>query len=227
MDPATILTGAFAISKVVHSCSSSLFTFIEDVANADKTIRSLYSEVESLRRSLDSITKALESSSVKKHEKLHLWGDVNDCLTDCGRTVQDFNRRLEQIKRKDAGNSNVIKSAIEAFRLNFRVEEIITLRAQMLSYSCAMQTILQTITVHISSSSPDVILDELGPQLQTLLRLVTNLHNAALPPDAGSSALRRSRTRLERSAKEVASKASAVVSSRYVYSKFRLISQLE
>ena len=72
------------------------------------------------------------------------------------------------------------------------------------------------ITVHISSTAPDVILTELGPQLQVLIDLVKNLDKTSLSSGIASPSLRRTQTRLEKCAREVASKASVVVSSRFV-----------
>ena len=216
MDPATILTLTISVSKVVYNCSLTLFQFIQDVSAADSTIGSLYSETETLRRTLESITNTLQSPSLQKYKKQSLWKDVEACLRECEKTGQTLSGKLEKIRPRHEGKRNVMKVSLEIFKLNFKDDEIKTLRAQMLSHSSAMQIILQMINVHISSTAPTVVLDELAPQLQTLVTLVTDLHKSALPPEVGGSALQRTRTGLETSAKEVASKASAVVSSRYV-----------
>ena len=214
MDPLSIILPAAAVSKVAWSCSVALFSFVQNVSNSDQNINALYSETDNLRRTLASITKALETPSLKKHEKLLLWEDVNDCLTECNKTLTSFSQKLETIRPAQAEKTHVFKTTVQVFKMNFKDEEIRTLRAQIHSHSSAMQMVLQMITVHISSTAPDVILEALTPQLRTLVNLVVDLHKSSLPPDVSNRGLQRSRTKLERSAKALASKASAVVSSR-------------
>ena len=214
MDPLSIIGTAAAVSKVVWNCSTALCAFVEQVSNADQAINALHSEMESLRRALASITKTLQSPALKKHEKLPLWEDVNECLTECKSTLQTFCDKLETIGPAQTDRSQFFKSAVQVFKMNFKEEDIKTLRAQIQSHSSAMQMILQMITVHISSTAPEVILEKLTPQLRTLVNLVVDLHKSSLPPEIGNQGLQRSRTKLERSAKELASKASAIVSSR-------------
>ena len=216
MDPLSIITSAVAVSKVVWNCSSVLCVFIDNVSAVDQNITALYNETESLRRTLASITTTLQSPSLKKHEKLPLWADVDECLAECKKTHQSFSQKLETIRPAEATSNHFLKNAVQVFRMQFKEDDIRTLRGQIQSHSSAMQMILQMITVHISTSTQDVILDELTPQLRTLINLVGDLHKSSIPPAIGNQGLRRSRTKLERSAKELASKASAVISSRYV-----------
>lgn len=220
MDPATIIGTAFAISKVVYSCSTTLYTFAKDVEHQDGHITGLYGEVEGLRKCLESIAKTLQSPSVKRYDQLPLWEDVGDGLGECQKTVLAFHKKLETIRPASPERVGKFKACVAQLKLNFSDEDIKSLRAQVHSHSLAMQMILQMINVHISSTSPEVVLDELTPQLHHLVKLVTELHESALPPGIANVGLKRSRTRLERSAQEVASKASAVVSSRYVFSEF-------
>jgi ankyrin repeat protein/tetratricopeptide (TPR) repeat protein len=191
--------------------------FSEHVSAVDQSITALYKETESLRRTLASITKTLQSPSLRKHEKLPLWADVDECMAECKKTLQSFYQKLETIRPAEPTSSHFFKNAVDVFRMRFKEEDIRTLRAQIQSHSSAMQMIFQMITVHISSTTQDVILDELTPQLRTLINLVGDLHKSSILPEIGNQGLRRSRTKLERSAKELASKASAVLSSRYVW----------
>ena len=139
MDPATIIGTAFSVSKVVFNCSATLYSFVENVAHIDKNISALYAETESLQSSLTSITKALQTPSVKKHDKLPLWEDVNACLKECQKTVEDFYRKLESIRPKQPGKANIFKASVQQFKLTFREEDIHTYRAQIKSHSSALQ----------------------------------------------------------------------------------------
>lgn len=214
MDPISILATAAAASKIAWCCSTALGTFIQDATNADQTVKLLYSETENLRRTLSSITIALEAPSLGRYEQLPLWEDVNNCLLECNKTLETFSQTLESFGKAQHGKSNVFKSATQAFKLNIKEDEIRTLRAQLHSHTAAMQMVLQMITVHISSTAPDMVLETLTPQLRTLVNLVVDLHKSSLPPGVSNQGLQSSRTKLERSAKELASKASAVLSSR-------------
>ena len=169
-----------------------------------------------MRRTLASITKTLRSPSLRKHEKLPLLADVDECLAECMKTLQSFYQKLATITPAEATSSHFFKNAVQVFRMQFEEEGIRTLRAQIQSHSSAMQMIFQMITVHISNRTQDVILDELTPQLRNWINLVGDFHKSSIPPEVGNQGLRRSRTKLERSAKELASKACAVLSSRYV-----------
>ena len=78
-----------------------------------------------------------------------------------------------------------------------------------------MQTTLTMINVHISSTAPNVVINELTPQLQALQKMVADLqHNPAFSADTGSERLNRSHARLRESAKAVASHATVIMGSR-------------
>jgi hypothetical protein len=174
----------------------------------------LYAETESLSRSLESITTVLQNPSIERHNRLPIWEDVHECLSQCQRSILAFDQRLEKIKPKETDSGNILKKSLDAFKLHFRDDEVKMLRTQLQSHTTALQMVLQMITVHINSNVPEVILNVLSPQIQLLVKLVTQLHTSSFALGNADAGLRRSRTRLEKSAKQVASRASAVISSR-------------
>lgn len=216
MDPLTIFASTAAVSKVLWNCSNTLSLFINRVSVVDENIKALHREAEGLRRTLTSIMQSLQTPLLATNDRLPLWDDVNACLIECNATLSEFSEKLRKMGPAPATKGNVFASTAQAFKMHFKEEDIRTLRAQIQSHAFSMQMVLQMITVHISSTTPHVVLDELAPQLRTLMTLVVDIHKTTIPAEAFTPGIRRSRTRLERSARELASKASVVVTSQYV-----------
>jgi hypothetical protein len=117
MDPLSILTSAFAISKVLWNCSSALYVFIEDVSAADETISALYNETIALRSSLEGIAKILQTQSVRKYDQLPLWEDMGARLADCEKTVLAFHQKLEKIRpEEENGTKGPLRASIQVFK---------------------------------------------------------------------------------------------------------------
>jgi Fungal N-terminal domain of STAND proteins len=148
MEPVSILTSVSAASRAALALSTALFTFVQATRNINQSVRALYDEVTGLNRTLDAISSCLENASIQ--ESIHtdqnkdLWTSVMASLGDCRVTVDNMCQTLQGVKQP---GSNVAAQALRTFKLNWKEDQIRTLRSQIQSHNTALQLALQMINV--------------------------------------------------------------------------------
>jgi hypothetical protein len=148
MEPVSILTSVSAASRAALALSTALFTFVQATRNVDQSVRALYDEVTGLNRTLDAISSCLENASIQEsvhtEQNKELWKSVTASLGDCRVTVDSMCQTLQGVKKR---GSNVAAQALRTFKLNWKEDQIGTLRSQIQSHNTALQLALQMINV--------------------------------------------------------------------------------
>jgi hypothetical protein len=148
MEPVSILTSVSAASRAALALSTALFTFVQATRNVDQSVRALYDEVTGLNRTLDALSSGLENASIQEsihtEQNTNLWTSVIASLGDCRVTVDSMCQTLQGIKQP---GSNLAAQALRTFKLNWKEDQIRTLRSQIQSHNTALQLALQMISV--------------------------------------------------------------------------------
>jgi Fungal N-terminal domain of STAND proteins len=148
MEPISILTSVSAASRAALALSTTLFTFVQATRNVDQSVRALYDEVTGLNRTLDAINSSLTTARIDKSthaEQNHeLWKSVIASLGDCRATVDSMCQTLQGVQQC---GSNVAAQALRVFKLNWKEDQIRSLRFQIQSHNTALQLALQMINV--------------------------------------------------------------------------------
>ncbi|KAK5108018.1 hypothetical protein LTR62_008853 [Meristemomyces frigidus] len=204
MDPITLVGTVGGLAHSLFNTATKVYNFVDKAANVDSSVNALYGELQSQSRMVNSIERILNDARLNQDDVIPLWEDVDICLQECYETVKSLEERLEGL---EAGRSSKTRDLWRQFKLGMRDDEIKGFRNQMQTHGMAMQMALQIITVHLSSSGPQVVLDELDPKIELLLKLVEELPTSIANEN---EAMRHNHARLRESAKMVASRASIV-----------------
>jgi uncharacterized protein YoxC len=140
MEPISILTSVSAASRAALALSTTIFGFVQATKNVDQTVRALYDEVTGLNRTLDAISSSVKTADIKTAELIQhnheLWKSVVASLGDCRGALDTIRQALQNVKQN---GSNVAAQALRVFRLNWKEDQIKTLRSQIQSHNTALQ----------------------------------------------------------------------------------------
>jgi len=140
MEPISILTSVSGASRAALALSTTLFSFVQATRNIDQNVRSLYNEVTGLSRTIDAISSSLRTADIetpKQTQRNHgLWRSVDASLGDCRVVLDSMHKTLQSVKKT---GSNVAAQMLRAFKLNWKEDEIKTLRSQIQSQNAALQ----------------------------------------------------------------------------------------
>jgi Fungal N-terminal domain of STAND proteins len=150
MDPLTIVASVAATSRVVTTISKTLFRFIRDTKQVDRTVDALLGEVNDLKRVISAIENVIQQPAtqavIQQDRECNLGNSVDDSLVECRTTLESLDRILQGIKVKKRSQSPFWQ-AVKQIKVNWNSEELGVLRGQMHSHCLSMQLALQTITV--------------------------------------------------------------------------------
>lgn len=176
MEPISILTSVSGASRAALALSTTLFSFVQATRNIDQNVRSLYDEVTGLSRTIDAISSSLRTADIetpKQTQRNHdLWRSVDASLGDCRVVLDSMHKTLQSVKKT---GSNVAAQMLRAFKLNWKEDEIKTLRSQIQSQNAALQLALQAINVHLTSIAPHIVIDDLVPRFEILTDMIMQL----------------------------------------------------
>jgi hypothetical protein len=148
MDPISILNSISAASRVVLALSTTLFTFVQATRDVNQSVRALYDEVTGLIGTLDAISSCIKTTNVGKgkqpEQNPELWRSVVTSLDHCHRSVNRMRKTLQGVQKP---SSNVVGQALRVFKLNWKEDQIKSLRSQIQSHNVALQLALQMINV--------------------------------------------------------------------------------
>jgi len=174
VDPLTLAGAAAGIGRLVYSCSTGLSTFISQSKDVYLTVRALHDETNMLGESAAAVESILARPGLDAFQDAELWQKAQACLDACSVSL----RRLQKSFRGlDVQSSNAVAKGYTQIKLDMRKEDIRKLREQLQSHRLALLTISAMINVHISSTAPTLILDNVVPRLDTLERLIAFLLN--------------------------------------------------
>jgi hypothetical protein len=148
MDPVSILTSVSAASRVALALSTTLFVFVQATRDVDQSVRALYDEVTGLTLTIDAISSSLKSTDIGKgkqpEQNQGLWQSVIASLDHCRSAVRKMCQTLQGIKKS---SSTVAGQALRVFKLNWKQDQIKTLRSQIQTHNTALQLALQMINL--------------------------------------------------------------------------------
>jgi hypothetical protein len=148
MDPVSILTTVVAVSRTALALSSTLYTLVQATKGVDDTVRALYNEVTGLNFTLDALSATIKAVDIDKtrnnEQSLKLWSTVTRALAGCREAVDKLHRALQGFKKE---GSNVASQAIRSLKLNWKSDQINTLRSHLHSHNTSLQLGLQIINL--------------------------------------------------------------------------------
>ncbi|PMD15749.1 hypothetical protein NA56DRAFT_753787 [Hyaloscypha hepaticicola] len=182
MDPVSILASVSATSRVTLALSTTLFAFVQATRNIDRSVRSLYDEVTGLNSVLDGILSSVEAASFGRGKQPEgdpaLWQSVVTSLNHCCATVGNMHLTIRELQKP---SSNVVGQALRVIKMNWNEDRIRTLRSQIQTHNSALQLALQMITVHLVSTNPRLMTDDLVPRIEILTDMVMQLTSQLQP----------------------------------------------
>jgi len=151
VDPITIASTCVNIGEVAYRISVTLYKFINETNNVDKTVTSLQGEVDSLARLLDSIATAVSnpiitSASAATPENVELLGSIGDVLASCRGTVDALAGVLQGVA-KGSSSKSIFRRSVRAIRLNINSDDINRFRSRIQAESMKLQMALQMINL--------------------------------------------------------------------------------
>jgi hypothetical protein len=148
MNPISILSSVSAASRVTLALSTTLFTFVQATRDVNHSVRALYDEVTSLIGTLDAISSSIKTTDTGKgkqpEQNPELWRSVITSLDHCRGSVDNMYKTLQGVQKP---SSNIAGQALRAFKLNWKDDQIRTLRSQIQTHNTALQLALQMINV--------------------------------------------------------------------------------
>jgi hypothetical protein len=140
MEPTSILTSVSGASRAALALSTTLFRFVRATSNVDQHVRSLYDEVTGLNRTIEAISSSLRTAGIETPKQIQrdhgLWRSVDASLGDCRVALDSMHKTLQGVKQT---GSNVAAQMLRVFKLNWKEDEIKTLRSQIQSQNAALQ----------------------------------------------------------------------------------------
>ena len=223
MEPISILSAVSAAgsaSKLIFECGWKLYNFIKSGMVVDEVLTALYNEVQSLQKMVDSLYQMLNNPSIKSHETLPLWGDIEEYLAQCHTTVDALTRKITGIQNTRLGEVKLLGRAAKQTKLNMQDDEMKGMRSRIHTHTTEIQMALMMIVVHIncitaniSSVTPAIVIESLTPRLDALMYMMQQSHQRDMPSGPDNSKLDQSRQRLQKTAKAIADDARTVIMS--------------
>lgn len=176
VDPLTLVGAAAGIGKLVYSCPTGLSSFISQCKDVDLTVQALHDETNMLGESAAAVESILARPGLDAFQDAELWPKAQACLDACSGSLRRLQKSLRGLDQK---SSNALAKGYSQVKLDMKKEDIRKMREQLQSHRLALLTISAMINVHISSTAPALILDNVVPRLDTLERLIASLldHN--------------------------------------------------
>ncbi|KAI1177657.1 hypothetical protein F4777DRAFT_187054 [Nemania sp. FL0916] len=164
MDPLSITASVITLIDAANK----VYSVLQSVRHADRSLQALSKEVNTLNGFLGSIEKALEDCRTNAYALTHidpaLWKQSKVALSDCQQTLNEIASIFIEPKRPTRSNTLFRKARIAA-ELHSRAGQIASFREKISMSNLSLQTLLQVITVSLSlrsNKSHDSILRDLA-----------------------------------------------------------------
>lgn len=216
MEPLSMI----AATKAIGQAAVRLYGFIEGFKHVDDNTRALHQELTALAHTALVVEDTLQRPELWAFQDANLWTDADEVLRSCQMSL----KRLEDSCRglHNSQKRNTAQRVMVQVKLDMKDDAIRRMREQLGSHRLALQTITGMINIYISAKAPQVVLDVVQPQLETLTNMISQLSKAqermekeAL--DDRPSSIVATNKRVLYSAQSVVDAMSIVGDARYVY----------
>lgn len=151
LEPATIVTLATGVGKVVFTVSESLYTFISKANKVDQSIKHLHAEIRLSYQTLNAVQGALSNSVVTSALRDHAQTQeilevVQGSIQECQVTADALAETLNDIPQA-AQSRNPFKQSWKQVKLDLNEGQIKELRSQFQVHCISLQTSLQSINL--------------------------------------------------------------------------------
>lgn len=155
MDPVSVLhiAGTAAnTAKAAWSIGETLYTFFNDVANIDQTVKNLIAEVKALSKACDLVDQRLRGLvqdfeadiRSQRGSDSNLWPCIKSQLADSESSISQLRAALESVRNE---RSNKLTQAWRQVKLNMQARDIEDARNRIRSHTAGLQTVLQTVAM--------------------------------------------------------------------------------
>ncbi|KAM3474709.1 hypothetical protein MY5147_004145 [Beauveria neobassiana] len=187
-----------ALDMCISSCADwgfeiPLYSFTQYATHAEAHVALLCSEITTLAKYLSSISKTLKSCRRKKRAlalvDAGLWRQSDLALQDCEATLNELSTFVAKLT---TSNKMPFWRAKVAFDMSIHARKLDEFRVRLKRSNCALQTVLQTITVSLSvqnNASQDLILHELNELKQCIEDAVWIAKRSPVSPQSSLTAL--------------------------------------
>ncbi|EJP67059.1 uncharacterized protein BBA_03633 [Beauveria bassiana ARSEF 2860] len=193
MDPLSICASAVALIGASKSVTKALYSFTQYATHAEAHVALLCSEMTTLAKYLSSISKTLKSCRRNKRAlalvDAELWRQSDLALQDCEATLNELSTFVAKLT---TSNKTPFWRARVAFDMSIYARKLNEFRVRLKRSNCALQTVLQTITVSLSvqnNASQDLILYELNELKQCIEDAVWIAKRSPVSPQSSLTAL--------------------------------------
>ncbi|KAM3541198.1 hypothetical protein ARSEF1564_005889 [Beauveria bassiana] len=193
MDPLSICASAVALIGASKSVTKALYSFTQYASHAEAHVALLCSEITTLAKYLSSINKTLKSCRRNKSALAlvdsELWRQSDLALQDCEATLNELSTFVAKLT---TSNKTPFWRAKVAFDMSIHARKLDEFRIRLKRSNCALQTVLQTITVSLSvqnNASQDLILHELNELKQCIEDAVWIAKRSPVSPQSSLTAL--------------------------------------
>ncbi|KAM3481505.1 hypothetical protein MY8738_004444 [Beauveria namnaoensis] len=193
MDPLSICASAVALIGASKSVTKALYSFTQYATHAEAHVALLCSEITTLAKYLSSITKTLTSCRRNKRAlalvDAELWRQSDLALQDCEATLNELSTFVAKLT---TSNKTPFWRAKVAFDMSIHARKLDEFRVRLKRSNCALQTVLQTITVSLSvqnNASQDLILHQLNELKQCIEDAVWIAKRSPVSPQSSLTAL--------------------------------------
>ena len=153
ISPVSLVGLVASLGQGVYTVSTKLYTFINNAEVVDHTLKSLRTEVESLKIVLDGIKTAMDEIlevgiDVSSPASRGVWQSLGNGLEDCRIIVEAFGKVLEKIS-PEANTSKTMKKVWKQIKLNMGTDEISAVKSQIRTHTSSLQLSLQVILLYV------------------------------------------------------------------------------
>lgn len=166
-----------AAAKLVGQGATQLYSFIKGIGTVDAVTKALYEELNVLANTADTVGKTLQKPELQVYQDAELWTDADDTLKACQVSLRQLKKSCTGLKAGPGGR-NLVERGLAQAKLEMKGEAIQKARDQLSSHTMALQIVIAMVNIHVSSKNPQIILDQVNPQLDLLTKMVQKLLEA-------------------------------------------------
>jgi len=175
VDPVSVAGAAGGVIKLVYSCSTDLYTFINQSKVVDQNVQALYDEVKQLGETSEAVESTLRKPGLDAFQDAELWSKARDSIDACSKSLNRLKASFNNLHSAKQHTKNPFSKAYAQFRLDLNDSQITSMRRQMQSHRLALLTISSMINVHVASVAPALVMEVVVPRLEVLEKLISSL----------------------------------------------------